>query len=272
MRKKNIMNKRNILCFLYLLFLAFYNSRYICGLDLKRRNKILLCILLFVFAMFVYYMFALILFYKGKTKHHSHFYNRYDNEFRFCKVCKIIMNKRVNHCYKCDACIKRRDYHSILIDMCINQDNLPYFMRFLVLSSLFNLITLMINLNRLSVSLSEKISERVNYNLTMLFALQNLFLFNFFMYLFKFHLKLILYNLTTEEYLHIQETSSRKYLLTDNPYNRGKIRNLFLFLGKPYFLFMYGEEKYYDSNIFLTMMQSDWPLFRHKPRNVLYYY
>ena len=65
--------------------------------------------------------------------------NNYDNLEKICINCKIFKKKEMQHCILCNECIEDWDHHCFYLNKCINQNNLKYFILFLI-SLFFNII------------------------------------------------------------------------------------------------------------------------------------
>jgi len=65
--------------------------------------------------------------------------NNYDNLEKICINCKIFKKKEMQHCILCNECIEDWDHHCFYLNKCINQNNLFYFILFLI-SLFFNII------------------------------------------------------------------------------------------------------------------------------------
>lgn len=173
---------------------------------------------------------------------------------RSCNKCNNIKPQRSYHCRICKRCIKRMDHHCPWLNMCINSDNIAYFIRFLFFTSVsaftmfLVLLCLCINNMKTQYTLINKYTFPVIIlNMVMCLSLAIL-LFLFFMA----QVRSVACNVSYIERLKLMNLN-RYY---KNPYDRGVWNNLRGIMGYPWMLYMYGEkgdglmyEKVYDCEV-----------------------
>ena len=77
--------------------------------------------------------------------------NNYDNLEKICINCKIFKKKEMQHCILCNECIEDWDHHCFYLNKCINQNNLKYFVLFLIslfLNIIFDFFLMMMIINK----------------------------------------------------------------------------------------------------------------------------
>lgn len=163
---------------------------------------------------------------------------------KYCYRCRTHRPERSHHCSKCERCIKKMDHHCFWVGRCINNDNLAHFVRFLFFASIC-IVELCIYLSYVTIhdirSVKPAIGGKIRIGfelLTIAYALFILFIVSSF---FNAHLKSVLRNITYIE----KETQSNLMRCgrtpEKNPYDRGIWNNFTEVMGKPYFLFLFGE-------------------------------
>lgn len=162
---------------------------------------------------------------------------------RFCTKCKINKPERAHHCKRCDKCIKRMDHHCPWIGTCVNNDNLAYFVRFLFFACVSTMISSFLFLSLVYAFFK---FESISKNLIFCFFISLHFLVTSVIFIFTFlflifNLNLILQNLTFIEKNILSDINAFGVGLKKNPYDFGRIRNIINLMGKPYFLFLFGE-------------------------------
>lgn len=164
---------------------------------------------------------------------------------KHCYRCKTTRPERSHHCSKCDRCIKKMDHHCTWLGTCINNDNLSHFIRFLFFASvsitmliIYLIFTILSDWKKhgfgsspLTIPITAKI-------LTIIYAgVTNFFLITFF----GAYIKHILKNITWIENEMCKNMIRCGRIPTKNPYDFGYWENFVEIMGKPRFLFLFGE-------------------------------
>lgn len=63
------------------------------------------------------------------TPQHTH-ERTYDQQLRYCRVCKIYKPDRAHHCSVCNKCIPKMDHHCVFINNCVGFHNHKFFLSF----------------------------------------------------------------------------------------------------------------------------------------------
>jgi len=61
-------------------------------------------------------------------------------ELRYCSLCASIVKKMSHHCMTCDRCTEDFDHHCKYLNNCIGIRNYEYFIRLLIVFTIFTLI------------------------------------------------------------------------------------------------------------------------------------
>ena len=58
-------------------------------------------------------------------------------ENKICSTCRLIKPARSKHCSYCNVCVPRFDHHCVWLNQCVGELNYRYFLRFLLMHSIF---------------------------------------------------------------------------------------------------------------------------------------
>lgn len=160
---------------------------------------------------------------------------------KYCERCRKYRPERSHHCSKCNKCIKKMDHHCYWVGACINNDNLAPFVRMLFFASVS---TMYLFVFLCYTTLSQK--KEINYLSVKLFIKTSISLYALLVSVvtavfLKLHLWNIFDNITFIEQ-EMVTTKRSDASLDSNPYNLGVMQNLRDVLGKPYFLYLFGEK------------------------------
>ena len=138
---------------------------------------------------------------------------------RYCLLCQVFKPERTHHCSICNLCILNMDHHCPWVDNCIGFYNKKFFIQ-LLCYFLLTSICLCITYFPYSFDVIKKIYDNKNNineiidNYNYIYLINNIILFAFciidFNFL-KFHIKLIISNLTTIETLDTDLMQNKKY-------------------------------------------------------------
>ena len=147
---------------------------------------------------------------------------------KICLTCNIARPFRSNHCSDCDNCTLRFDHHCPWIGGCVGKRNYIYFFVFLILLNIKNFYLLIFSIIHIfkEVILSES-KDGKNVAQKLIKVIPSLFTIiliaatmTFTTGLIIYHIKLILYNVTTKE-----EIKKLIPIKIGNSYDRGKAKN-----------------------------------------------
>ena len=135
---------------------------------------------------------------------------------RYCLLCQVFKPERTHHCSICNLCILNMDHHCPWVDNCIGFYNKKFFIQ-LLCYFLLTSICLCFTYFPYSYDVIKKIYDK-NYAIIdkydYIYIINNIILFGFsvvdFNFL-KFHVKLIVSNLTTIETLDNDLIQNKKY-------------------------------------------------------------
>ena len=146
---------------------------------------------------------------------------------KICLTCNIARPFRSNHCSDCDNCTLRFDHHCPWIGGCVGKRNYIYFFVFLILLNIKNFYLLIFSIIHIfkEVILNESKEKKVAQKLiTVIPSLFTIILIaatmTFTTGLIIYHIKLILYNVTTKE-----EIKKLIPIKIGNSYDRGMAKN-----------------------------------------------
>lgn len=187
---------------------------------------------------------------------------------QYCRKCQKPKPERAHHCRRCQSCIKKMDHHCPWIGTCVNNDNLAYFVRFTTLGC----ITALIQACYLCYIGIHLLKTERNVKKDPIFAFILVFsclsvLFGFFSASFSYlNIRNVLKNITFIERSMVEDMELCGIECPKSPYDLGWYQNLTSVLGKPYFLFLFGEnrgdgihfQKTYDIDIWPPTNMSKW--------------
>lgn len=159
---------------------------------------------------------------------------------KICRKCKIEKPERAHHCSTCNRCIKKMDHHCGWIGICINNDNLGYFLRFLFFTSLATLLSFLYLIYS-TITHFRKNPYNVIAYFEVTFSLANILVFYV---TFSFFVTVLLNILKNITYLEKLTIKNLKYINVDidtNPYDLGWYSNFVSVMGKPRYLFLFGK-------------------------------
>ncbi|RVD93426.1 DHHC zinc finger domain-containing protein [Tubulinosema ratisbonensis] len=184
-----------------------------------------------------------------------------DRKKRYCTKCKINKPERAHHCRRCNRCIKRMDHHCPWIGTCVNNDNFAHFIRFLFFSCVSSTISSFLFISLIYAFFrNNPIKNNLIFSFFICFHFLLTTLISVFTFLFFiFNLNLLLKNLTFIEKNILEDMSAMGMIIKKNPYDLGKLKNLIVLLGKPYFLFLFGENIGNGINFRKTYSIEEWP-------------
>jgi len=157
-----------------------------------------------------------------------------------CSTCAVFRPKRAKHCGYCNNCVERWDHHCPWIGTCVGRRNYrSFFAMLLFATALAAFVTnagfavIFSNYKRKGGADTSKLSARALFVLAirhradvLLFAFVSAAILFLLLWLFTYHVFLILSAMTTNE--HLKGTYSNK----PNPHNRGICSNLWTFLSE----------------------------------------
>ena len=119
-------------------------------------------------------------------------------ELKYCHTCNLMRPLRSQHCYTCDRCVKEFDHHCIWLGTCVAARNYKTFMHFL--------LWLQLSFAAAVGGLAYQASHPASHSGSSIAALSVLgacllILWVLVSLLFVFHLRLIVLNNTTNEYI-----------------------------------------------------------------------
>lgn len=163
----------------------------------------------------------------------------------YCIRCDNFKPERAHHCSKCRQCIRKMDHHCMWLGNCVNNDNIGHFIRMLFFSVAD--LLLLFSFSVYSLIMRDRFETqyffRVLTVLIVIIALISL-LFTLALGYFLFERFLfVLQNITFLESCCLDSLKESGILSAClSPYDLGWKKNLEVQLGKPYFLYMYGEK------------------------------
>lgn len=168
------------------------------------------------------------------------------NPNKYCMLCDNFKPERAHHCSRCKQCVRKMDHHCMWLGSCVNNDNLGHFIRMLlfIVLSFLNLFTFSIYSICTKNEFEFGVVHRILTVFAYMIAIVSFLFFLAFGYFFIERFLYVLKNLTYLEgcSLETHKENNIQPCLIKSPYDLGWIRNLRTQLGKPYFLYMYGEK------------------------------
>ncbi|KRH92198.1 serine C-palmitoyltransferase, partial [Pseudoloma neurophilia] len=268
------MSWKNSKHFIYLLALIFSVHILFQFPQFYKQKMVGLRLLFFIFhnilALIVEFYVILIRNKKGFVKYNkdmSDLLTKFPN--KYCEICDNFKPERSHHCSKCRRCIKKMDHHCRWLNVCINNDNMAYFIRFLAFGILdLILITLFSGYNIFDMDKNYQPLFLCRIVCFLVFA--QIFVAGFlaatvglfFIERFSFMMK----NITFLENLALEEYSGNFGLKPeDSPYNLGIMKNLRIQLGYPFLFYLYGAQG--DGITFEKRFEcEEWPPYRKQAR------
>lgn len=161
----------------------------------------------------------------------------------FCRKCNSFKPERAHHCSTCGHCVRKMDHHCFWINNCVNYDNQGHFIRFLLFTSIANMLILAHGSAQFVAILfmGHSLKNEGDYYVLVLSWISSLVLLvmaGFFLYL---QLRLAMMNMTFIEELKQEDVNRfQGFVLLKSPYDRGLMNNLVDSLGPAYTLFLVG--------------------------------
>lgn len=183
---------------------------------------------------------------------------------RYCRKCQNIKPERAHHCRRCQRCIKKMDHHCPWIGTCVNNDNLAHFIRFTTLGAVAEIIQ-GLYLSYTVIVFLQKISHAANKVCIVVgtvLAFSSFFLAFVSISFSYLNVKNILKNITFIESSMLEDLRLYGVECPKSPYDLGWYENLTSILGKPYFLFLFGENSGDGMSFKKTYDIERWPPLR----------
>ena len=137
---------------------------------------------------------------------------------RYCLICQVFKPDRAHHCSVCNICVLNMDHHCPWVNNCIGFYNKKFFIQllfyFLIINLYFDIIYGIKNYSNIKYLMNFK--DKINYTFFIkVYEIINGIIFLFLTYInfefFKFHIKLLINNITTIENLDQENKKSNKY-------------------------------------------------------------
>lgn len=197
-------------------------------------------------AFWVYFFMALVKKKKGFVE-----YNEQTTELlrkepnKYCILCDNYKPERAHHCSKCRQCVRKMDHHCMWLGNCVNNDNLGHFIRMLLYAVLSLLVLSVFSIY--SIVRRDRFGPPFLFRIILVFVVTIAVLSSLLFLALGFFLIerfiFVLKNLTYLESCNLEAFKENgMHHLIKSPYNLGWWKNLQVQMGKPYFLYMYGEE------------------------------
>lgn len=224
-----------------ILFLHIGSQMIFFNNESKQLQIVFTCIFNF-FSFFVYAYFLMIVMNNGHVddgKSNEYLLTKLMQFKKFCYRCRTHRPERSHHCSKCDRCIKKMDHHCFWLGRCINNDNMSHFIRFLF----FAILSILILVVYASVLTVEAMQKTINFFIIIkiciiAFSIFLIFILSMFL---LYALRNVLKNVTSIEKEMCDNLIRCGKVPEHNPYDRGKWNNFVEVMGKPGFLFLFGE-------------------------------
>ncbi|KAG8432475.1 hypothetical protein GDO86_016932 [Hymenochirus boettgeri] len=156
-----------------------------------------------------------------------------EDEFRICKICKVIQPDRCWHCKTCNICVLKKDHHCIWLNNCVGFSNYKSFILFCLYSSLYCLFISVTSAQYMVRSFTEMQSGKYeNTAIFILFVISSL-VFIALKYLLVYHLRLLIRNKTSLEH-HRPPTFSTG--VTAQTFSFGFRQNIRVVFGEKWWL------------------------------------
>lgn len=223
-----------------------------------------------ILALFIYIYIVLIKKLKGTVKYDSKMSSFLLNDpFKYCDICDNYKPERSHHCSKCRRCIRKMDHHCRWLGVCINNDNIAYFIRLLFFSVVD--LTMVASFCLYCISTMnykythEWICRSIGFFIFIIGAIAGFTSIAIGLFLVE-RFSLVVNNITYIENSALEDYIGNQGLSpSDSPYNLGWYKNLRIQLGSPLFLYLYGE--YGDGIVFEKRFEcDDWPPYRRQTR------
>lgn len=180
---------------------------------------------------------------------------------KYCRKCQNIKPERAHHCRRCQTCIKKMDHHCPWIGTCVNNDNLAHFIRFTTLGAAAGIMQglylsyAVIKFMHRSIHAADKVFILTGAVL----AFSSFFLAFFGLSFSYLNVKNTLKNVTFIESSILEDFRLYGMESPKSPYDFGWYDNLTSILGKPYFLFLFGESSGDGMSFRKTYEIDRWP-------------
>ncbi|EJW05069.1 hypothetical protein EDEG_00850 [Edhazardia aedis USNM 41457] len=179
---------------------------------------------------------------------------------KFCNRCQMYRPERSHHCSKCNRCIKKMDHHCIWLGVCINNDNMGHFVRFIFFGFWSSFILFATQMSFLLMNRDKNFYKKnvvlavFIITTTLVTAITSIITFLFFKTAFRNVMKNVTF-LEKEKYVDYQMFTNNE---VTNPYDRGVWKNIRDVLGDPRSLFLFGRDS--DGIFFEKTYECDmWP-------------
>ncbi|KAF8509462.1 zf-DHHC-domain-containing protein [Hysterangium stoloniferum] len=130
-------------------------------------------------------------------------------EHRYCRRDEIIKPMRARHCRACDTCVLKYDHHCPWIGQCVGAFNQKFFVNFLQWSTIFTTFIFVSLLVRVVRTSARTDTPPINPQHIVFIVISAIFII-FIISLLATQVHLILYNMTTVEYLGVQRMRERE--------------------------------------------------------------
>lgn len=183
---------------------------------------------------------------------------------RYCRKCQNIKPERAHHCRRCKRCIKKMDHHCPWIGACVNNDNLAHFIRFTTLGAATEIMQGLYLSYTVILLLKEgtHAANKVGIVLGAALAFSSFFIAFVGISFSYLNVKNALKNITFIESSMLDDLRLYGMECPKSPYDLGWYENLTSILGKPYFLFLFGESSCDGMSFRKTYDIERWPPLR----------